>query len=111
MAYECLGLSLIQHKIHIKESLAEKLEALGLRLSLDQESVFDDEFWFNFTSYLTNNQIKKWWFLMGGGQNESFPQAVSGNPTSSARAKMKQATAKRMKMARQGVASRKIGSI
>jgi hypothetical protein len=54
MAFESLGLSLIQHKVLLECETSQALHALGLRLSLDKESVFDDKFWIMFTNYLNS---------------------------------------------------------
>ncbi len=52
MAFESLGLSIIQHKVLLERETSQALYELGVRLSMDKESVFDDQFWIIFTNYL-----------------------------------------------------------
>lgn len=55
MALESLGLSLMQNQVLLQDKTSQTLRELGLRLSLDKESVFDDKFWLVFTNYLNAN--------------------------------------------------------
>lgn len=55
MAFESLGLSIIKHRIKLMEPFGGKrLITLGSKLRLNEESVFDPDFWQHLTDYLSN---------------------------------------------------------